>query len=532
MSTAKGSKDDNEGKVDDTVIEEEEQALHNEPLLRHQERAAEDAIERRSTARVVQSMALTIPTEGGAAGSAKYSLVAKIGHGPDRRVQTSLTEALPARSIDPASLARPTPDQVAAETEEAKAALQALVQAKMAKVQPTNFSAGRVDQLVRFTPRSGGETRMIRLVEAPLDPLEPAKFKHKRIPRAPPSPPAPRLHSPPRKATADEQKSWHIPPCVSSWKNPKGYTVPLDKRLAADGRALQEGVLNSRVSDLAEALFMTEKASREEVEMRAAVQKKVAEAEQRQRDEQLRVLAEKARIEAKQRAVEVERAAREEERHLRRRGQTDIDAGHLGITIRERERIRRETAYERERELRLSRMSVEQRARIADREANRDISEKIALGQVGGAGTAVGQEGLFDERLFDRSAGVAAGYGGGEDEMYNLYDKPLFSSSALHMIYRPHLTAEDGEEGDAAADGAGRLGKPDRAFTGVDVKQVQEGPVQFERHLGASKTATASREADPFGVDQFLSQAKQGKRPAEPQDLASPSSNNSKAPKK
>ena len=29
---------------------------------------------------------------------------------------------------------------------------------------------------------------------------------------------------------------WKIPPCVSNWKNAKGYTIPLDKRLAADGR--------------------------------------------------------------------------------------------------------------------------------------------------------------------------------------------------------------------------------------------------------------------------------------------------------
>ena len=31
-------------------------------------------------------------------------------------------------------------------------------------------------------------------------------------------------------------QDWKIPPCVSNWKNAKGYTIPLDKRLAADGR--------------------------------------------------------------------------------------------------------------------------------------------------------------------------------------------------------------------------------------------------------------------------------------------------------
>ena len=72
------------------------------------------------------------------------------------------------------------------------------------------------------------------------DPLEPPRFKHKKIPRGPPSPPPPVLRSPPRKATVAEQKEWMIPPCISNWKNNKGFTIPLDKRLAADGRGLQD----------------------------------------------------------------------------------------------------------------------------------------------------------------------------------------------------------------------------------------------------------------------------------------------------
>jgi SNW domain-containing protein 1 len=48
------------------------------------------------------------------------------------------------------------------------------------------------------------------------------------------------LRSPPRKATAQEQKEWMIPPSISNWKNNKGFTIPLDKRLASDGRGLQD----------------------------------------------------------------------------------------------------------------------------------------------------------------------------------------------------------------------------------------------------------------------------------------------------
>jgi hypothetical protein len=37
-----------------------------------------------------------------------------------------------------------------------------------------------------------------------------------------------------------DQEAWKIPPSISNWKNAKGYCIPLDKRLAADGRGLQE----------------------------------------------------------------------------------------------------------------------------------------------------------------------------------------------------------------------------------------------------------------------------------------------------
>jgi SNW domain-containing protein 1 len=74
----------------------------------------------------------------------------------------------------------------------------------------------------------------------PSDPLEPPKFKHKRLPGGAPDAPVPIMHSPPRKLSVAEAAQWKIPPCVSSWKNAKGYIIPLDKRLANDGRGLQE----------------------------------------------------------------------------------------------------------------------------------------------------------------------------------------------------------------------------------------------------------------------------------------------------
>lgn len=58
----------------------------------------------------------------------------------------------------------------------------------------------------------------------------------------------------------------------------------------------------------------------------------------------------------------------------------------------------------------------------AARDEGRDISEKVALGQA----RPTAQESLFDSRLFNQSAGMDSGFNAGDDEKYNVYDKPLF----------------------------------------------------------------------------------------------------------
>ena len=55
-----------------------------------------------------------------------------------------------------------------------------------------------------------------------------------------------------------------------------GYTIPLDKRLAADGRGLQSTHINENFAKLAESLYIADRKAREAVEMRAQVEKKIA----------------------------------------------------------------------------------------------------------------------------------------------------------------------------------------------------------------------------------------------------------------
>jgi SNW domain-containing protein 1 len=185
-------------------------------------------------------------------GNVRYDAIAKQGHDADRIVQSQFKDLVPLehrKDLDEEgkSMMRPTAEEVDATTERTRLALEKLVNGKIKAAQPKNVpESGGKSSFVRYTPGQQGQSgaalnqRIIQITEVVEDPLEPPRFKHKKIPRGPPSPPAPVLRSPPRKATAQEQKEWMIPPCISNWKNNKGYTIPLDKRLAADGRGLQD----------------------------------------------------------------------------------------------------------------------------------------------------------------------------------------------------------------------------------------------------------------------------------------------------
>ncbi|KAJ0895989.1 putative SKI-interacting protein, SKIP [Helianthus annuus] len=161
-------------------------------------------------------------------------------------------------------------------TLQTKEALEKIVNVRLSAAQPKNVQTQSQDsKFIKYKPsqqsaafNSGAKERIIRMVEMQADPLEPPKFKHKRVPKANGSPPVPVMLSPPRPVTVKDQQDWKIPPCISNWKNPKGYTIPLDKRLAADGRGLQEVQINDNFAKLSEALYVAEQQAREAVSMR------------------------------------------------------------------------------------------------------------------------------------------------------------------------------------------------------------------------------------------------------------------------
>jgi SNW domain-containing protein 1 len=455
------------------------------------------------------SNALAVQVDG--EGKVKYDAIARQGHSDSRIVHTSFKDLIPLRQradVGEISLDRPSEEEVAAQTEKTKNALAALVAGAVSAQKPKNVQGlSRAEPTyVRYTPANqmGNNTkkndRIMKIVERQQDPMEPPKFKHKKIPRGPPSPPPPIMHSPPRKLTAEDQEAWKIPPPISNWKNPKGYTIPLDKRLAADGRGLQDVTINDKFAQFAEALFTADRHAREEVKQRALMQQKLAEKEKAEKEEHLRMLAQKAREERAglgrrdSRAARFSRSRSGSVASSRSRSESDDEEA-----ARERERMRRERRAENEKKLRQSRMGTERKIAMMAREQNRDISEKVALGL---AKPTQSSEGMFDSRLFNQTSGFDTGFN--EDQAY---DKPLFAAQdAINSIYRPRANVDEVEEGDGGAELERMqkqnrfevLGKAAKGFKGADSQEARTGPVVFEK------------DNDPFGIDSMIKDVTQG----------------------
>ncbi|KAK0820595.1 mRNA splicing protein [Friedmanniomyces endolithicus] len=472
------------------------------------------------------SNALAIQVDG--EGKVKYDAIARRGHSDTRVIHASFKDLIPLRQRADAgeiNMERPSAGEEQASKERTQKALQSLVDGTLAAQKPKNVKGTSRPEptFVRYTPanqmgdNSKQQDRIMKIVQRQQDPMEPPKHKVKKIPRGPPSPPPPIMHSPPRKLTAEDQEAWRIPPPVSNWKNPKGYTVPLDKRLAADGRGLQDVTINDKFAQFAEALHTADRHAREEVQQRQRMQQRLAEKEKEAKEEHLRMLAQKARQD-REAAISGRRPSTHDARSRSRSvdsrssysGSSRSPSPDQNTDLRDRERQRAERRQAAQRELRQKNMGHERRIQMLAREQNRDVSEKVALGL---AKPTQSKETMYDSRLFNQTSGFSAGFN--ED---NHYDKPLFAErDALNSIYRPNVGDEDeeGEDGGETMDKIQStkrfdvLGRaPKEGFKGTDTTEARSGPVQFERDRGD----------DPFGVDAMIAEAAKGasaKRKAE-----------------
>ncbi|KAF9172928.1 mRNA splicing protein [Mortierella sp. AD011] len=453
----------------------------------------------------------TIALQVDAQGNVAYDAIAKRGHSSKQIVQSQFKDLVPLNEradIGEISLSRPSEEEVKETADRTRAALEKISKSKITAAQPKSVVSNNkpgAPTYIRYTPANqngsaeGVNQRVIRMVEMPVDPMEPPRHKHKKVPRGPPSPPPPVLHSPPRKVTAKEQADWVIPPCISNWKNAKGYTIPLDKRLAADGRGLQDVQINDKFASFAEALGLASRHAADEVRQRALMQQKVAEKEKEQKEQNLRALAQRARDEragiVSSSSADVKMGSSKSDSESDE-GSEDDDDDAKQRAARERDALRRERQQEREKDLRMSRMGAEQKAKVMARSEGRDISEKIALGL---AKPTQSKDSMYDSRLFNQSSGLDSGFK--DDEAYSVYDKPMFMHSGS-SVYRPKRAGggdndEVGNEDDIAralaSDRFGGAGISARGFKGAEGgrSMQRDGPVAFEK------------EDDIFGLDKF-----------------------------
>jgi len=489
-----------------------------------------------------------VPATANADGSVSYDAIVKQGENRGRNVFTDKSALMPKRELMvPENLEPPNKEELEEDVKATEAALGKVVESKLAATRPKHIATQSKDPTyIKYTPQGAGSeeghnTRIIQMHEMPIDPLEPPKFKYKKVPKGTGDAPVPVLHAPPKKLTREDMESWKIPPCISNWKNSKGYTIPLDKRLAADGRSLQDVQINDQFAKFSEALYVAEQKARESVEMRAKIQRELAMKEKEKKEEQLRELAMQARMERARpvperypgppsegapkglqpaanggemsyppppplsgRGAPTGKVGDEDEREPARSRDTSqvrVDESKEERLARQRrDEIREERRRERDRERRLEASGQGKRSKLA-RDRDRDISERVALGQ---ANVQVESgEAMYDQRLFNQEEGMGAGFAA--EDAYNLYDKPLFADrSAVTGLYRSSGAEQQVSEDEELEQvyKTSRF-KPTKGFAGTEGKvEPRSQPVQFEK------------EVDPFGIDDFLTDVRQGRKEA------------------
>lgn len=334
---------------------------------------------------------------------------------------------------------------------------------------------------IGYDPRF--EERIIKVVERPKDPLELPMFRNRIIGGTKREEMVPILRPPSKKLTQEEIKEWNIPPSISNWKNPMGYTVPLDKRVQADTRDLIDISINDRFASLSESLQMAEKNAREQIKLRNELQKQKRIREEMEREEKLRKLAESSRSERSSHHL----LSRIPDFNQDKREKSEEEVANDFDYIR---RLELEKRREIEREFRQERAGKKSKAL---RDGDRDISEHIALGQAQYVGSGSTSEVQFDARLFNRTSGLDSGF---SNETISVYDKPLFNEVGLKS--RGLYTFEESRVEESIG---GRVHVP--SFSGTDSSStaIRTKPIEFEKDKD-----------DPFGLDKLIDSVRKDRK--------------------
>jgi len=202
--------------------------------------------------------------------------------------------------------------------------------------------------------------------------------------------------------------------------------------------------VNEKFATFADSMYAAEKQARKEVEERNKVQETIKMALAAKKEREIREAATLVRAE---KAGMVASSISKFNSELRKDGESEHGSGiesrrdseytgkkrsreerELEEAKKERDALRHQRKREIERDRRMEVAGKKNSKSLRDEE--RDISEKIALGQA----QPSSRETMFDQRLFNQTSGLDTGFG--EDDDYNLYDKPLFTDRTAASIYK------------------------------------------------------------------------------------------------
>ena len=352
------------------------------------------------------------------------------------------------------------------------------------KYTPTNIFSKRDAQ---------NKTRIIKIVEKQVDPMLPPKWKNnQKTPSLPADELTPILHTTSsNKISIEDQKFWKIPSAISNWKNPKGFTIEIDKRLSSLGPNKNENedenevLLNSKFVDLSKSLDEADKNARESLKQKRTLKIKLAQEEKLKKDEQLRLLAQNAR----QRNITGESSQRRDSRSESR--------GDFQET-RRREILKQERLRLKQKDPKaiVGPHMNERRMKRFIQDDDRDISEKIALGLAKPTSFNKNNndndaneinESQFDSRLFN-NAPVPTRFNPDQ-----IYDTPLFNTQdAINSIYRPKMQRNYEDSSINSTENQNEIARNElkklksrKIFSSLS--QIKEGPIQFTKSSSTEK---------------------------------------------
>ena len=343
------------------------------------------------------------------------------------------------------------------------------------------------------------KSHLIKLVALPVDPLSNLKYRHHKIPLSYNDEKnfVPVLQEPAQKLSYEEQKKWKIPPCVNMSNNPKGLVIPLDIRLANDGRNLREYQANQNFSKFADILALTEKNVRKEIDDRNKIAQSIQIAAAMKKEQELREAAKQARLERKSLnnntnnntsslmfSLDNEELNSKKNKNNLNETKDKISKNDSYLKNKRNRDESEEDEEEKERKernelraIRKKEIEYERRIEIQKKyeKEGRDINDKVLLGQ----NNMVNNNNVIDSRLYDQQGGIENVFDYEED--CEVYDKPLFNDkSKLSNIYKTFNTSGGNNSKRLMSKIISQGGKVFNNDMDA-INSRKEGPVQFEK---------------------------------------------------